>query len=188
MTFWAGVIMLSSSRAEFALRDPSALSALLSYDWRARHFLTDAELLGEAGHKPAVQGDAASLIRPMQRQGFIRPLHGVRPHGGRMRLWHLRDVLKIQIVSDLRSISDLSVNACLRHLASEGPELVETALDGWQDHAGAPGEGCAVAQMRLEGLPKLPKDAALAELVTCSIARFVHRNRFDTVERPAFLA
>lgn len=179
--------MLSSSRAAFALRDPSALSALLSYDWRARQVLTDAELLGEGRCAPAVEGDAGILLRPLQRQGFIRPLHGVRPHGGRMRLWSLTDVLKIQIVADLRQLSDLSVNACLRHLAAAEPGMLEAALQGWQDHNGEPAEHCASLRLRMEGLPKLPAGEALAEMVACSIARFVHRNRFDAIERPAFL-
>lgn len=180
--------MLSSSRAEFALRDPSALSALLSYDWRARQILTDAELLGEGRHEPAVEGDAASLIRPLQRLGYVKPLHGVRPHGGRMRLWGLGDVLKIQIVADLRQLSDMSVNASVRHLRADEGAAVEAALAQWQDHAGAPGDHCARLRLRLEGLPSLPEGEALADFAHCSVARFVHRNRFDAVERPAFLA
>lgn len=180
--------MLSSSRAEFALRDPSALSALLSYDWRARQFLTDAELLGEGRYEAAVEGDAASLIRPLHRQGFIKPLHGVRPHGGRMRLWSLVDVLKIQIVSDLREISDMSVNACMRHLKQDEGQAMDAALAAWQDHAGAPGDHCARLRLRMEGLPSLPEGEMLAEFAHCCVARFVHRNRFDVVQRPAFLA
>lgn len=62
-----GFNMLTSSRAAFALKDPSALSALLSQDWRARRILTDAELLGEGRFEPAIEGDAESLIRPLQR-------------------------------------------------------------------------------------------------------------------------
>lgn len=81
--------MLNTSRAEFALKDPSALSALLTYDWRLREVLTDDELLGEASRPGAVEGEATSLIRPLHRLGFIRPLHGVRKHGGRMR-WRTR--------------------------------------------------------------------------------------------------
>lgn len=181
-------MLSSSSRAEFALRDPSALSALLSYDWRARQILTDAELLGEGRHAAAVEGDAASLIRPLQRQGFTRPLHGVRPHGGRMRLWSLGDALKIQIVADLRQLSDASVNACVRQLMREEGGAIEAALAGWQDHSGAPGDHCGRLRMRMEGLPRLPEGAELAEFAHCSVARFVHRNRFDAVERPAFLA
>ena len=180
--------MLSSSRAEFALRDPSALSALLSYDWRARQVLTDGELLGEGRHAPAVEGDAASLIRPLQRHRFVKPLHGVRPHGGRMRLWSLGDVLKIQLVADLRQVSDLSINACLRHLGEDEGKAVAAALAGWQNHAGEPGDHCARLRLRMEGLARLPKGAELAEFAHCSVARFVHRNRFDAVERPAFLA
>lgn len=180
--------MLSSSRAEFALRDPSALSALLSYDWRARQILTDAELLGEGRLAPAVEGDAVSILRPLQRQGFVKPLHGVRPHGGRMRLWSLGDGLKIQIVADLRQVSDMSVNACIRHLREDEGRAVAAALADWQDHAGVPGDHCARLRLRLEGLPRLPEGAELAEFAHCSVARFVHRNRFDVVERPAFLA
>lgn len=72
--------MLQSMRAEFALKDPSALSALLSYDWRQRELLTDAELFGDGRRKGAIEAeDGLSLVRPLQRQGFIKPLHGVRP-------------------------------------------------------------------------------------------------------------
>ena len=180
--------MLSSSRAAFALRDPSALSALLSYDWRARQILTDAELLGEGRFEPAVEGDGASLLRPLQRQGFVKPLHGVRPHGGRMRLWSLGDVLRIQIVADLRQLSELSVNACVRHLTLNVGGVVDSALAEWESHAGGPGDHCARLRLRMEGLPRLPEGDALADFVHGSVARFVHRNRFDAIERPAFLA
>ncbi|MFC4725275.1 hypothetical protein AB6B38_09025 [Glycocaulis abyssi] len=135
-----------------------------------------------------MEGDAASLIRPLQRLGFVKPLHGVRPHGGRMRLWSLGDVLKIQIVADLRQISDMSVNASVRHLRADEGAAVEAALAQWQSHAGAPGDHCARLRLRLEGLPSLPEGEALADFAHCSVARFVHRNRFDAVERPAFLA
>lgn len=170
------------------MRDAAALSALLSYDWRARQILTDDELLGAGRHAPALEGECASLLRPLQRQGFVRPLHGVRPHGGRMRLWSLADALKIQIVADLRQASDLSVNACLRHLTDPDCRALDAALASWQSHSGEPGDHCARLRLRMEGLPNLPEGEALAEFAQRSVARFVHRNRFDAVERPAFLA
>lgn len=181
--------MLQTMRSEFALKDPSALSALLSYDWRQRELLTDAELFGDARRMSAVDADdGASLIRPLQRQGFIRPLHGVRPHGGRMRLWTLHDAMRIQIVADLRVLSDISMNGAVRHLTTPGRERLDEALSGWRDHRGGPAQGCAKANMRLEGIARLPEGDALWTFVDCAIARFVHRNRFDEIAAPAFLA
>lgn len=181
--------MLNTSRAAFALKDPSALAALLSYDWRQRELLTDAELFGDTRRPGAVEGASAqSLIRPLQRLGYIRPLHGVRKHGGRMRLWTVEDAIRIQIVADLRSLSDLSVNAAVRHLMRPESTGLETALQGWKAHAGAPGDHCRQVNMRLEGLPSLPEGEQLTVFLECVIARFVHRNRFDEVAPPAFLA
>lgn len=181
--------MLQTMRAEFALKDPSALSALLSYDWRQRELLTDAELFGDARRKGAIDAaDGAGLIRPLQRQGFIKPLHGVRPHGGRMRLWTMQDALRIQIVADLRVLSDLSMNGAVRHLTVPHRERLDDALAGWRDHRNGPAEACAKASMRLEGLPRLPEGDALWAFVDCVIASFVHRNRFDEISAPEFLA
>lgn len=181
--------MLNTSRAQFALKDPSALAALLTYDWRQREMLTDAELFGEGRRPGALEGEAGpGLIRPLQRLGFIKPLHGVRPHGGRMRLWTVTDAMRIQIVADLRALSDLSINGAVRHLTRPDADALDAALAGWKAHNGAPGDHCRKANMRLEGLPSLPQGRELVIFTECVIARFVHRNRFDAVTAPAFLA
>ncbi|MCC5980640.1 MAG: hypothetical protein JJU26_02860 [Oceanicaulis sp.] len=105
-----------------------------------------------------------------------------------MRLWTLADTMRIQAVADLRALSDLSVNASVRHLTSPDSTALDTAVQGWRSHGGTPGDHCRKVNMRLEGMASLPEGDALSVFLECSVARFVHRNRFDEVAAPTFLA
>lgn len=96
--------------------------------------------------------------------------------------------MRIQIVADLRALSDLSMNGAVRHLTSAERQRLNAALSAWRDHRGSPAQGCAKVNMRLEGLARVPEGEALWTFVDCAIARFVHRNRFDEISAPAFLA
>ena len=177
--------MLMSPRAQFALKDPGALTALLNYDWRARRVLTDAEAVGADGNEAALAGGASTgVLRQLQRLRWIEAIHGVRPHGGRMRLWPLRDMLKAQIALDLRSQTGLKLAHCIELLKAARADI-DPKLDAWQDWIDAgktpafPGDG---APEELAGSP-----AWLAGFTEASIAAFVARSRFDEVEPPAFL-
>lgn len=177
--------MLMSPRAQFALKDPGALTALLNYDWRARRVLTDAEAVGADGHEAALCGGASTgVLRQLQRLRWIGAIHGVRPHGGRMRLWPLRDMLKAQIALDLRNQSGLKLARCLEALIAARARI-DPRLDAWQDWIEAgetpafPGDG---------DMDELAASAGwLAGFADASIAGFVVRARFEEVEPPAFL-
>jgi len=174
-------MLATDKRSGFILRDPSALEALLDYDWRARRILTDEEALEQA----LGQESDCGLLRHLQRLGFIRALHGVRPQGGRMRLWRLEDVMKIQIAMDLSHVSGKRISASVEALDTSAP-MLECALAGWERHVGAPPpRGKEAPPGAQPGV--LADAAALEKAVQASIRDFVARNRFDAVERPAFL-
>lgn len=165
---------------DFTLREPTALGALLHYDWRLRTVLTDAEVAA-AVDQPAGPG----VLRQLQRLGFVRALHGVRPQGGRMRLWSMEDVLKVQIALTLRAASGLTLAASADLIARNSAAL-EPEITGWRRHLGAPAAGAA--SLREGDLAALQTSAdALTRLASSTIARFIDRNRFDAVAAPAFL-
>ena len=168
--------------SEFTLKDPSALTAVLSYDWRTRRLLTDAEVLEQALDRPATTG----VLRQLQRLGLVRARHGVRTQGGRMRLWALSDVMKIQLALDLRDTSGARLSDCVAALLAD-PELLEDAVEDWERHI-----GCAAHSMSAhasdEDVRPLPAPGpALSDFVEASVCAFVARASFEAVGRPAFL-
>ncbi|MCC5996588.1 MAG: hypothetical protein JJU18_09505 [Oceanicaulis sp.] len=172
-------MLMVADRSRFALKEPAALGALLIYDWRVRGVLTDEEVLGQALSHPVT----TSLLRHFQRQGLIRALHGVRPQGGRMRLWMLTDVIRVQAALDLRAATGVQTSTCIQALVSGGPG-VEAAVETWRIHVGAQPCQASVQAMK-ESV--LRDSAALTSLVETSVRAFVARHRFDAIAQPAFL-
>lgn len=181
--------MFIDTRSEFIFKDPDALDALLKYDWRVRKVLTDAEVVGEPGRPGAVTGaeNSPSILRHMQRLNCIKALHGVRRQGGRMRLWRMEEVLKLQIVLDLKSVSGHRMSACAEAMAGIGAQGVQAAITGWQDHLGqVPAPEKPARLKRLD--PAAVEDGErITAIAADSVKRFVARARFGEVASPAFL-
>ncbi len=169
-------------RSDFTLREPSALGALLVYDWRMRGVLTDAEVLDEATDQPVSTG----VLRHLQRLGQIRAVHGVRSQGGRMRLWPLADVLKAQAVLDLRAATGARLAACVDAFAL-CPDLLTEVVEDWERHVGN-GEDRR-SQVALSGKTDelLSNCEALIRFARASVQAFVVRNKLGQAEQPTFL-
>ncbi|MGJ3231203.1 MAG: hypothetical protein ACFE0P_05350 [Oceanicaulis sp.] len=170
-----------AERTDYTLRDPSALGALLVYDWRLRRMLTDQELLD------SLDGAAStSMLRNLQRQGLIRALHGVRPQGGRMRLWTMADVLKVQAGLDLSRLTGTRLTACADRLAARAAEI-DALFAGWE-RLDAQTCGPVRSAVREADAGTLFCDPdALSRVLRASICGYLERNRFDQVRNPAFL-
>ncbi|WP_019959940.1 hypothetical protein [Woodsholea maritima] len=181
--------MMMSSRAEFALRDPGALSALLIYDWRMRQLLTDDEVLGDRAQAGALEGEASiSVLRHLQRLRWITAMHGVRPHGGRMRLWPLDEIFKVQIVLDLRALTGARLAACVDAYTTIAPDAVENALADWESYIGMSlKEANGVGQIEGDTRRLVTNPDKLNACAERSVARFIARNDFENVAAPAFL-
>ncbi|TGY90033.1 hypothetical protein E5163_02570 [Marinicauda algicola] len=182
--------MFIDTRSEFIFRDPDALEALLQYDWRTRLVLTDGEVVGEPGRPGAVRGTdgSSAILRHMQRLNCIKALHGVRRQGGRMRLWRVEQVLKLQAALDLKGLTGERMSACAEALAGPAAEAVEAAVAGWRRHVGtAAPSPAAPARLRRYEAGLLADPPRVARAVETSVRRFVAENRFDAVEAPAFL-
>ncbi|KAA5805031.1 hypothetical protein F1654_03275 [Alkalicaulis satelles] len=172
-------MLMVADRSRFALKEPAALEALLLYDWRMRGVLTDDEVLSTAVSHPVT----TSVLRHLQRQGLIRALHGVRAQGGRMRLWLLADVLRLQAALDLRAATGLPASVCVAALISGGADVDEAIMD-WRSHVGA--APCPDQTLACNA-SVLSDREALSRLVVMSVRAFVARHQFDTVAQPAFL-
>lgn len=182
--------MLSDTRSEFALRDPGALSALLSYDWRVRLFLTDAEIIGSSIQPGAVddEGISTSVLRHLQRLRCVTATHGVRPHGGRMRLWPLEEVLRIQAIMDLRALSGTKFGACCEALKGPAKTDIDDIIRNWERYVSQASSGVRQAPAGEGYAPELLKDhQALVNCVEASVRRFITRNDFAELRSPAFL-
>lgn len=172
-------MLTATDRARFALKNPAALGALLVYDWRARGLLTDAEVMaGAVSHTVTT-----SLMRQLQRQGLIRALHGVRAQGGRMRLWLLSDVMRVQAALDLRQATGAPLGVCVHALVTF-EEAVSAVLHDWRSHVGVKG-GDAPPLTARKGV--LADRDGLAAFVAASMRNFVARHTFDSVRQPDFL-
>ena len=171
-----------AERTDFTLRDPGALGALLVYDWRLRKLLTDEEVITESVDRPVSTG----VLRHLQRLGFIKAVHGVRPHGGRMRLWPIEEVLKLQIVLDLRHMTGARLSACVDALNLD-PKEVDRALDDWERHVGLSLDERSAVKPSSEGRHPLTDSQFIADLAGASVQAFICRSGFDTVSEPAFL-
>ncbi len=175
-----------SSRSEFALKDPNALSALLDYDWRIRRMVTDAEALGSSGRVGALKGEVStSVLRHLQRLRWISALHGVRPQGGRMRLWPVEAIIRVQIALDLREATGAKLAHCVEALQRAGAPVLREA-DSWERWIGAshPPRPPAPGSLREGALDNVD---ACAKAAAASVAAFVERNRFADLSAPAFL-
>jgi len=177
-------MLTTTDRSRFALKNPAALGALLVYDWRVRGLLTDAEVMAGALSHPVT----TSLLRQLQRQGLIRAMHGVRAQGGRMRLWLLSDVMRVQAALDLRRAAGAPLGMCVHALVTFD-DAVSAVLDDWRSHvgvrhAGVP-RGEAPALTARHGV--LTDRDGLAAFVAASMSGFVGRHAFDGVRQPDFL-
>ncbi|WP_270374734.1 MULTISPECIES: hypothetical protein [Marinicauda] len=180
--------MFIDTRSEFIFKDPDALDALLQYDWRVRKVLTDQEVVGTSGRAGAVLGadGSSSILRHMQRVNCIKAVHGVRRQGGRMRLWRMEEVLKLQIALDLREATGLKLSACVDIFDGAAQDDITAVIAGWTCHIGETPSVASKRPARFD--PALINDRErLLSLVKKSVREFVARNGFDAVQMPAFL-
>lgn len=171
-----------SSRADFILRDPAALGALLDQDWRIRNWVTDEEVVDELVDHPVT----TSLLRHLQRLGLIRAHHGVRQQGGRMRLWAFSDVFKVQVVLDLKAHTRLKLSSCVDALLALGDSFDRPASQ-WRTSGGPEVEGLEASHISTDPDTLLHDRTQLEAFVHASIRKAVLRCRFSDVERPTFL-
>jgi hypothetical protein len=172
-------MLTTTDRARFALKNPAALGAMLVYDWRARGMLTDAEVMaGVVSHTVNT-----SFMRQLQRQGLIRALHGVRAKGGRMRLWLLSDVMRVQAALDLREATGASLGVCVHALVTF-EDAVSAVLHDWRSQVGVKDTHKPALTAR-KGV--LTDRDGLAAFVSASMRAFVARHAFDSVRQPDFL-
>jgi hypothetical protein len=170
-----------AGNSEYTLRDPGALGALLIYDWRLRSVLTDHEMLA------AIEGKlTTSVLRHLQRLSLVRALHGVRPQGGRMRIWSLADALRVQAAADLVRATGKKLSVCATVIAG-ARELLNPIFTDWERHIGASDDLREDAVMEGEAPGVLTDPEALTRAVQVSVRRFMARSRFDQVSAPAFL-
>jgi hypothetical protein len=169
-----------ADRTDYTLRDPAALGALLIYDWRLRGVFTDDELL--AGLDQPI---TTSVLRNLQRIGLIRALHGVRPQGGRMRLWTVSDALKVQAVLTLRRTTGARLPACADALQAHAAVLAPV-FERWRE-AGAAPPGGRRACLAPAGPELLSEPIRLKQAVNGWVEDYVARNRFSEARAPAFL-
>lgn len=170
-----------NGKADYTLRDPGALGALLIYDWRLRRLLTDREIQA-CVDRPLT----TSVLRHLQRLGLVRALHGVRPQGGRMRLWTIEDVLKVQAVLDLRAATGAKLAECVDALTIHAETLSPLYEDAQRMCGEDDGPRRGVKQ-DADASALLSHAAALSLAVAASVHSFILRNRFDEVSAPAFL-
>ncbi|MGY6626959.1 MAG: hypothetical protein ACXIVL_00430 [Oceanicaulis sp.] len=176
-------MLTTTDRSRYALKNPAALGAMLVYDWRVRGLLTDAEVMSGAVSYPVT----TSLMRQFQRQGLIRALHGVRAQGGRMRLWLLADVMRVQAALDLRRATGASLGVCVQAMVTF-EDAVSAMLDDWRSHVGPhSAAACAGAPDLATGPGMLTDRDSLAGFVAASMHEFVARHAFDSVRQPDFL-
>lgn len=180
--------MFIDTRSEFIFKDPDALDALLHYDWRIRKVLTDDEVVGAGSRPGAVIGadGSPSILRHMQRLHAIRAVHGVRRQGGRMRLWRIEEVLKLQIALDLKARTGQRMSHCADVIAGESGDIGQI-IASWHDHVGTARESAEPARLKRYDGDLLSDRTRLLETARASVRDFVARNRFDAVEAPAFL-
>ncbi len=171
-----------ASRSDFTLREPSALGALLVYDWRMRGVLTDEEVMDEAVDQPVTTG----VLRHLQRLGQIRAVHGVRPQGGRMRLWPLADVLKAQAVLDLRAATGVRLATCVDAF-SLCPDLLKATVEDWENHLGSTTDRRSDIALASDPSTLLSDCTVLMKFAEASVEAFVIRNKLGQADRPSFL-
>lgn len=168
-----------ADKSNYTLRDPGALSALLVYDWRLRTMLTDEEML------TTIEGPVStSVLRHLQRLSLVRALHGVRPQGGRMRIWSMEDALRVQAACDLHRATGKKLSICASAIVAERAVLGPLFAD-WERHVGWNGDGDAAPQIAPDDL--LTRSDALQLAVLVSVRGFVSRHQFDQVSAPFFL-
>ncbi len=175
-------MLATAMRSDFTLREPSALGALLVYDWRMRGVLTDAEVLDQAIDQTVSTG----VLRHLQRLGQIRAVHGVRAQGGRMRLWPLTDVLKAQAVLDLRAATGARLAACVDAFA-QCPQLLTDVVEDWERHVGNAEDRRSEAALAIQSDQLLSDCDALMKFAEASVEAFVGRNNLGQTEQPTFL-
>lgn len=168
-----------ADKSNYTLRDPGALGALLVYDWRLRTMLTDEEMAS------TIEGAVStSVLRHLQRLSLVRALHGVRPQGGRMRIWSMEDALRVQAACDLQRATGKKLSVCAGAIVAERETLGPLFAD-WERHVGWNGEGEAAPDAAPPDLLTRPDALQLAVLI--SVRSFVDRHRFDQVTAPFFL-
>ena len=173
--------MNAFSRSDFTLRDPSALGALLVYDWRSRGLLTDEEIV-DAVDRPVTTG----VLRHLQRLDLVRSIHGVRAQGGRMRLWPLSEALRVQVVLDLRQATGVRLSNCVDALRMN-TDMLNAITEDWESHVGGEGDPRLSALLESDVYDLLTTPAALERSIRASVRAFVHRNAFDSIVQPSFL-
>ncbi len=175
-------MLAQSMRSDFTFKEPGALNALLGYDWRVRGVLTDKEVLDGAIDQPV----STAVLRHLQRLGVIRAAHGVRAQGGRMRLWPLAEVLKAQVILDLRAVTGARLAACVDAFAAQTGMLDDIVKD-WERHTGCQADRRRETALCGQGADFLSQPEALSRFAAASVCAFVARNGLGRAETPAFL-
>jgi hypothetical protein len=177
-----GNMLAQSVRSDFTFKEPGALNALLGYDWRMRGVLTDKEVLSGAIDRPV----STAVLRHLQRLGMVRAAHGVRSQGGRMRLWPLAEVLKAQIILDLRAVTGARLAACVDAFALQ-PGLMDELVSDWERHIGCQYDRRSEIALEGQASNLLFDRHALSNFAEASVSAFVKRNALGQAETPAFL-
>lgn len=170
------------TRTHYMLRDPYALEALLDQDWRVRDWVTDDEVIEDLVDHPVT----TSLLRHLQRLGYIRAEHGVRPQGGRMRLWTFSDVFKVQAVLDLKAETEANLSECVAALVGLG-DFLDHLTCGWRALDTNDSDNGVQPRPSPSTRTLLHDRAALEVFIRCAITRAVSRCRFGEAARPTFL-
>lgn len=168
-------------RTDYTLREPAALGALLHYDWRLRGVLTDNELINSLDDALGVSG-----LRHLQRVGLIRAVHGVRPQGGRMRLWTMPDVLKVQAALALRRATGAKLAACADVLIAHEAQLAPVFTNWEKPCASNEAPANTLGSPSLKALMRT-QSPALHSIVSKAVRAYIERNRFEEAAAPAFL-
>lgn len=103
-----------------------------------------------------------------------------------MRLWPIVEVLKLQIVLDLRHTTGARLSACVDALNMD-PTAIEAAIEDWERHVGAEGDERSAVSRSSDGGHPLADSVFIAALSAASVQAFISRSGFDTVSEPAFL-
>ena len=103
-----------------------------------------------------------------------------------MRLWPIEEVLKLQIVLDLRHTTGARLSACVDALNLD-PQAVEEALDDWERHVGGMSDDRSQIKPSADGRHPLTDPDFISGLSNASVQAFICRSGFDRVAEPAFL-
>ena len=103
-----------------------------------------------------------------------------------MRLWPLAEVLKAQIVLDLRAVTGARLAACVDAFALK-PGLLDELVDDWERFTGSQVDRRSETALAAPACKLLSDRTVLANFASASVCAFVKRNALGQAESPAFL-